>query len=390
MSSENVLVDVGVANTNTSLHVMRKYADINEFLHAHDTLPIRSTPVPNASSFLDFTFDMDGICVEIEKLQGLQGGVHYLFLPRLCGPNLKRYFHFLKKHMDLQEFTVNGLTDLKNCVGHTRAYVDGGYHLLMMALPTDIKKPDSRLLKQDLYEIMALELLNSVVENFQQLLKILPEKEMVRPTIRKQGSFDTSTYHVLRRDATFIMNLLDRAVEGANKCHFLRVAFFLNQFGQKDLEPLDISDIMDPCQVTTVSVHFACNVRAKVCQTHILFSRCGLEELVGLNGTLFTALGIHEATNFQSNLNNQPIDVSSELLSVLETHGKLTGCLKGISRWVCGESTSSWKNVSGAIVTCGLSHPRFHLAVQQRASRYLRHMRDLHDRMVGQLACRLE
>ncbi|KAL7372735.1 hypothetical protein ABVT39_021596 [Epinephelus coioides] len=274
---------------------------MQEFLHAPDTIPIHSTTVPNASSVLNFSFDTDGICVEFHKLQGLQGGLHYLFLPRLCGPNLVNHYHFIKKHVDLRKYSADGVTVLKHCVGHTMAYVDGGYHLLMTALPADAQKPDSRLLCQDLYNVIALELLNSVIYNFHDLLKNLPEQEKVWPTIRKQGSFDTSRFHVLWRDATFIMSLLDMAVEKANACHFMKVAIFMNQFGQKDIEPLDITDIVDPSQV-----------------------RYGLEDLVGVRGALFTALGIHEATNYQSNLDNQPMDVSRELLSVLKLYGKLT------------------------------------------------------------------
>lgn len=46
--------------------------------------------------------------------------------------------------------------------------------------------------------------------------------------------------------------------------------------------------------------------------------------------------------------------------------------------------------VSGAIVTCGLSHPKYRQALITRAASYLRHMRDLIHQMVGQLQCRIE
>lgn len=60
----------------------------------------------------------------------------------------------------------------------------------------------------------------------------------------------------------FIISLFDKAVEKANECHFMQVVITLNQFGQKDVEPLDITDILDPGEVRSISVHFACNIVA--------------------------------------------------------------------------------------------------------------------------------
>ena len=63
---------------------------------------------------------------------------------------------------------------------------------------------------------------------------------------------------------------------------------------------------------------------AKDPDTHLLFSRYELQELVGVKGALFITLGMHETTNFQSNLDNSGMDVSKELLDVLTEHGKIT------------------------------------------------------------------
>lgn len=44
----------------------------------------------------------------------------------------------------------------------------------------------------------------------------------------------------------FILNLLDQAIEKTNSCYFIKVKVFLNQFGQKDPDTLQLSDLADP------------------------------------------------------------------------------------------------------------------------------------------------
>ncbi|KAL7399188.1 hypothetical protein ABVT39_021159 [Epinephelus coioides] len=45
------------------------------------------------------------------------------------------HYVILKKHEDLTKFSPDGIVALRHAVGHTIGYVDGGYHLLMKAVP---------------------------------------------------------------------------------------------------------------------------------------------------------------------------------------------------------------------------------------------------------------
>lgn len=153
------------------------------------------------------------------------------------------------------------MTALRNAIGHTIGYVDGGYHLLMTAVPASSTHPDTRLLRKDLYTPLATELLNNVANNFKALLCALPDREKCCPTIKKQSAVDISRFHILRRDATFIYSLIDEAVEKANSCQYLKVLILLNQFGQKDIEDIDIMDIFDPsdvCGVCPLRLQYVC------------------------------------------------------------------------------------------------------------------------------------
>ena len=164
----------------------------------------------------------------------------------------------------------------------------------------------------------------------------------------------------------------------------------LNQFGQKDAKQLDLTDILDPGEVRCVSMHFACNVVAKDPDTHLLFSRYELQKLVGVKGALFTTLGMHETTNFQSNLDDTGMNVSKELLGVLTENGKITFLQLYVDPPHAHLSIPYKHLVSGVIVTCVLAHLEYHRAMGSRAASYLRHTRDLIHRMVGQLGRRIE
>ena len=366
MAAAKSVFEVGQDNCETLLRTVDKSKDMDEFLHTNESIAIHSTEIPNPREFFNFTFDTDGIVIEFHKVAGLQGGVQYLMLPRLRLDNMVGHYHILKKHVNLKRFSIKGLQSLKNCVGHTVSYVDGGYHLIMTCLPSNVANPDSHLASKEVYKLMALELLNNVVDNFKTLLRELPDKDKARPTLQKQGTFDTSKFHVLRRDCTFILSLLDKAVEMANACYFLQVVLFLTQFGQKDVECWDVSDIADPDQVRSMSVHYACNLVAKDPSTHVLFSRYSLQDLVGKRATLFSTLGMHEVTNMQSNLDNTPMDIDESLSDISQQYGELKFLQLYVDSAHMHINMPFKHPVSGAIVTCGLSHPNFQTAVITR------------------------
>lgn len=103
------------------------------------------------------------------------------------------------------------------------------YHILKK--PVDITKytPDG----------IIAPVLNTVTDNFKELFWGLSPKEKSRPTIQKQCSNNTSRYHILQQDLTFILHLLDKAVEKANSCYFLKVLLTLNQ----DSSLMDVSKV---------------------------------------------------------------------------------------------------------------------------------------------------
>lgn len=140
-------------------------------------------------------------------------------------------------------------------------------------------------------------------------------------------------------------------------------------------------------QYSRTTIHVACNVVAK--DPNILL--VGTErdrKIVGSEGTLYTALGIHEAVNFQTVLDNSTIRLS-KALDLTIAYSVLFIQLYVDSPHI--NVKSPFKHpVSGTIVTCGLSHPQYTTALETRATTYLGHMQDLSSKVICPFHLRLE
>lgn len=386
----NELFDVGVLNAATLNDAVEQCRSIDEFLHADLNMSFHSTYIADPENLFHTSYDVDGLVMELKRLTGLLAMVHYVLLPEVQAHMLKYSYHIVKKHFDLTASTPEGIQALRNSVCHTLGYVDGGYHLSLVFLPSCLKDPDTRLFKRPWYNSHACELLNNIRHTFQFLLSQASVKDKCRPTLQKQISSETSSFHVLPQDCYYIYSLLDQAITGSTGCDFIRPALFLTRFGQKLNDNLDLTDVVAPAEVASLSVHLACTVSARDTEIHTLFSRFGLENLVGSRGSLYSVLGMHEATNYQTDLDHLPLTLSDSLLRVLKDDGRLTFLQLYVDSPHVHLKMPFKHPVSGTIVTCGLSHPQFQKALLSRAEMYVMHMKDLKEKLVSQLSLRIE
>ena len=382
-------ITVASENTEALLSEVGNHRDFGEFLHADFRLPIHCTS-PDSPHCLRYTFDVDGVVIQVRHMRGIVAEVGYLNLPLLDPSRLKRQYSYLKKHVSLPRCSPEGLAALKNCLGHKISNVAGGYVLTLCAVPSSLTNPDLRLQNPRSYAALAAELFCEVREAFGRLLDDLPQKDMSRPTVQKQGTTNLASYRVLRADQSFILSLLDQAVETANSCSFLQVIATLGQFGQRDPGVLKLGDSVLPGSVGSVSVHLASKVLAAGEDTHLLLSRHGLLPLIGVRGSLFSTLGMHETCNFQSNLNTLRTDVGQAIMRVLSKTGEVTFLQLYADAPHIHYNQPFKHPVSGVLVTCGLSHPNFKATLTGRALAYLKHIRDLRLRLVCQVGCRIE
>ncbi|KAL7387991.1 hypothetical protein ABVT39_004956 [Epinephelus coioides] len=179
---------------------------------------------------------------------------------------------------------------------------------------------------------------------------------------------------ILANDQLFIFELVDKALQksSANPHFFVT----LSRFGQKYPMDIVLGECVDVKVVHTMSVHAASNITSGDTDYILMWSRTRLQDLCGLHGNLFSCLGMHEAINFQSNLNGKSLDFARQL-QTLCVPGTITVLQLYADSPHMHLKCTSMHPVSGTIITAGLSHPNFHGAMMQRARTYLEHMEDL-------------
>lgn len=86
------LFDVGVENTTFLLDALEENSTVDDFSHRDLQVGVHSCSVSYPHVLLKYNFDVDGIVIELDKVQAIQGGVHYLLLPRLNSFHMQSHY----------------------------------------------------------------------------------------------------------------------------------------------------------------------------------------------------------------------------------------------------------------------------------------------------------
>ncbi len=164
---------------------------------------------------------------------------------------------------------------------------------------------------------------------------------------------------------------------------------FISKFGQKDPAPLDVVALDDTTAVESATFHPACTMRAKEPGTSLMY---GIHKVVGHRGTIFTACGIAEVANFQTNLDQHIMTVDTKLRDIFNGTAYHTDIhfiqLYATTPHVHG--TGHRHPVSRVITTCGLHKENHNRRILRNAEEYVRHMEDLASKTDCPIVARLE
>lgn len=105
---------------------------------------------------------------------------------------------------------------------------------------------------------------------------------------------------------------------------------------------------------------------------------------------MYSVLGIHEASNYQTDIDHRSIKIHQQLHDGIESEGRLNFLQLYVESPHVHVRMPFRHPVTGAIVTCKLSHPQFEKALLGRATSYIYHMKFLKDKLVIQLGLRIE
>lgn len=312
-NQEDNLLQTGLENSMTFRCEWEKHLDIPGFLHDHEYIPVRGSNVPHnelAEGF-DIYPDIDGITIEWKDIAGTSHPFHHLFLIPRGEYSLKNVYSWLRKHEDLTKYTSEGRHTLRNCVG-AQIFTDSGWEYVISLLPKLDSKIilDSTVIKkmtmnwfQELKSALRLKLIESIPGHH------------VRHTLDKNNLNDLSQIFILPGDSSDILKMLQECIDLTVKPQGFRSMVFSYRFGEKNRERVHLP-IRNLQSVSKVCVHVGISLEPCLENESLLWSRNGIQSVIGCRGTLTTACGLYESANFQTNLDGSQMDISFALRSI--------------------------------------------------------------------------
>ncbi|MGL5567401.1 MAG: hypothetical protein ACRDC4_16885, partial [Plesiomonas sp.] len=197
---------------------------------------------------------------------------------------------------------------------HTLAFVDGGFLLNKCVITAETHQPHTVFQTEVAARANAAQVINQVLEIFGSQLSSLSSENLERPTVFKTNLNDLNRMNIVGNDQPFILGLLMEAIKQANHDPTLKIMIFIIKFGQKEKKPLDIVTLVKRDGIKSISCHAACTMSSKDPRVDLLWSRYGLQSVVGHRGSLYTSYGIPEATN----LDQHNITLERVLLDVFK------------------------------------------------------------------------
>lgn len=120
---------------------------------------------------------------------------------------------------------------------------------------------------------------------------------------------------MLQDDRVLVLHLLDEALQKTPHGEEFEATILAFQLGQHDTSDEIVVNAFD-VNKATISIHAAITISSKLFNQHLLWSRFGLQEVVGERGTFTTALTLSSCANFQTNLDGRVIDITQELRNI--------------------------------------------------------------------------
>ena len=310
---------VGQSNTDALLGAYDSFPTPEEYLRDDDVfVSLHSTHVTDPS-LLKFHHDVDGVVLEVKEFRHLQVRVADLHFPD-ADHRVKPHWVFLKKHLNRSQYSHGVFRNWHHVHGVDMGVTDGGFHLNVTLVPEDKQVPCVTLPRKEEALGATRQFIRAVMETFSNRMYGLSRSDLARPTVQANDLTQVNWHshgrvNVKPTDSSWVLGLFDDAVRDTPLPAGTRLMKSLIQMGQKIPAPLRIDRLTDRTPLS-LSVHVAVNVKAKDPAVHLMWSRFGVETVTHDSGSTFTALGMHEAVNYQSEVDHG-VDIDPLLSGVL-------------------------------------------------------------------------
>ncbi|CAJ1073235.1 uncharacterized protein LOC115005926 [Xyrichtys novacula] len=370
--------------------------DVERFLRTEEEfyMPVHAAFHPDPTS-LHLSWDIDGVILEVTTFAALKAPMPYIYLPTSHHSfPAKAQWPFLKKHLPLREMSAEVMKEWRRVYGVNLGTAEGGWVMILSLVPADKVIPSNILISEaaakNLTEDVAADVARAVVS---QLINLGP-MEMTRLSIQKNNIFELAKFRLFRDDQSMFLALIDTAIDSLELPNGVAVLRTVGQLGGQESKPIMLLDILSSMDhIRSCTVHAACSIRHVDPDVDLMWSRWGINKLAGSRGNVFSNLSIHEAANYQSNLDGRPMDVNQKLWSLFKV-GNVSPTLNFLQLYCdCPHRPQFpfYKHpISGVIACCGLLHKNSTKAMDKRAREYLQHFRDLSVKGIFHLPARVE
>ena len=196
-------VEVAADNTSSVLEPFQKAKSASEFLQDEEVgCPLSAACCDGEMASLEFTFDIDGIVLEVRELSALNTGVNFLTMK--WPPVLAPHYHFIKKHNDSAGLSGKEQRMLRHVHGTYIAITDGGFFMNLTVMPSNVVTDD---LRRDAHygAAQARAIMERVFLSFKEKVKALGPKDKSRATVRKNNIYDFAKWDVQPQDQRFLL-----------------------------------------------------------------------------------------------------------------------------------------------------------------------------------------
>lgn len=293
------LLDTGLENSLLLESLQKKYKDIPSFLSRTDHVSVRSTIVgiDEATEALEFYTDIDGVIIEWNDLSATSHIFNHLFIMPRERKSLRPVYSWLKKHENIGQYSVSGLSVFQKCVG-VQLLNENGWEYVLALLPQIHCNVDY---SEEVVISMTFKWIGEVRENFRQkLIESIPGMCLKR-TLDKNNINDVSQLFIVTEDSSCVLETFQRAIDEVVPPTDFRKFIFSYKFGDKNRGVVNIPT-KNVNAVASLCVHVGVSFESVDDSESLFWSRNGLSGIVGRTGTLVTCLSIFECANYQSSM----------------------------------------------------------------------------------------
>lgn len=323
--------DINALQWDRVLHYTKE-----DILKREESICLHSTTLQREERHLiEFDYDIDGVSIQCGRFDDILMQFTYFKIDTSYVIDLKKRH---KKHF---------LQPTGPCYG-IRLVETHGYELFLCVESLDQSTTDRKEITEMLNKIPQLFIDQAAHHKNAQTFR----RNLVTTKSLKRG------IKVMDEERPLILGIVDQIVHGET---FMNVNIFplITKYGQKQKEPVQLDEIiLLAADGVKVMIHPAVTLTARefedMAKCSLLWSRSGLRQVVGGRGTMYSALSLTAAGNFQTNLDGRSLTIKNELKDIFllpatfiqfyadTTHIKVQDLIE--------------HPISGLISCCGLLH----------------------------------